>query len=123
MLEVKIHIVAPELVAALGALVGGAAAASNAKPAAAPKESKPAAAEKAGKPETAATSSATSAPPSGESADEKRAKATKLLQQINTANGIDAVRAALGEFGVANISATSDDKLDEVIAAFSDKIA
>lgn len=115
MLEVKIHIVAPELVAALGALVGGAAAASNAKPAAAPKD-KPAATEKAkteDKPKEAA----------GESADEKRAKATKLLQQINTANGIDAVRAALGEFGVANISAISDDKLDEVIAAFSDKIA
>ncbi len=59
----------------------------------------------------------------GESADDKRAKATKLLQQINTANGIDAVRAALGEFGVANISAIADDKLDEAIASFSDKVA
>lgn len=78
------------------------------KPAAAASNAKP-----EGKPKEAAV----------ESADEKRAKATKLLQQINTANGIDAVRAALGEFGVANISAISDDKLDEVIAAFSDKIA
>lgn len=117
MLEVTIHIPALDRLAdvLLAGTVANIAAPKQTIEKAAPKD-KPAATEKAkaeDKPKEAA----------GESADEKRAKATKLLQQINTANGIDAVRAALGEFGVANISAISDDKLDEVIAAFSDKIA
>ena len=52
----------------------------------------------------------------------QRAEATKLLQKVNAANGVAAVVAALGEFGVKNISALPDEKLGEAIASFETKL-
>lgn len=123
MFEVKIHIVAPELVAAISQLVSAAAAAAGPvveRPTRAePKEPKAPKAEPKTEPKVEEPASAGDE----QTVEQKRAEATKLLQKINQQNGIEAVHAALGEFGAKNVSSIPDDKLDEALATFGDKIS
>lgn len=54
--------------------------------------------------------------------DALRNEARKALQALNKANGIDAVKEALAELEVANISAVPDEKLEQAIEIFKSKV-
>lgn len=112
---------ADRVAAILSGLAGGGAALTAAKPA--PKA--------LAAPKTEAKSEAKSEPkaapetPANDGPDYAalRSEATKALQAINTANGVEAVRAALKELGVANVSAIADDQLEAAIELFKGKVA